>query len=356
MSNWFTDLFSSENTQDQSFTRTQNPWASQSPFLTGGFEQALAALRRSQGAANTGAPTDFVAGPSQGMYDMFRQMQSFGTNGVGNVWNGGNNVANAGAGALTGALTGINGFTPGATGDAIRSEAEAYANSPAADGIINASLRDPYRQLTENDLPSNLRNASARGTNMSNKVQQRAAILDRGFQDRAADVTANVRGGLYSQGIDAASRNLQANDATRLGALTAALQGGTNALGAGVDANTAAVGQAGGLFDIANRGAVGEVAGNQSSLDNLMQRWNFNTNVQPWAGLGNYWGVVGSNNWGGTTSGTGTQTTTSTPSTAAALGSLAGTASSFIPGGSSFASMFGGMPFGTGTRGQNWWS
>jgi hypothetical protein len=358
---WFSDLFSSEKETTKNYNETTNPWAAQQPYLTGGFDAARNALALSQRNAFTGAPTDFVAGPSQNMFDMFRQMQTFGTGGVGQGFGGGVGVANAGAGALTGALGDLRGFTPGATGDAIRSEAAAYANSPEADGIINASLRDPYRQLTENDMPSNLRNASARGTNMSNKVQQRAAILDRGFQDRAADVSAGVRGDLYTRGIDTALRQLQGNDASRFGALTAALQGGTNAIGAGVDARTADIGQNINLFDLAGRGGSAEAAGRQANLDNILQRWNFSTQ-QPWTGLNNYWNIVGSNNWGKSTQGSGTMTETSTPSTMGQIGQLAGTVGSFIPGMGSFASQLGnvfsgtGMGFGTGTRGQNWWS
>lgn len=329
---WLDDLFSSEKeTNTQSFQQT-DPWAAQSPFLKQGFQSAQDALRRSQQSAYANAPTDFVAQFSPQMQALYQQMQGFGGVNAGNINFGlGNNFAQTGANTATNAMGGLYGFNPTATGEAIRSEAAAYANSPHADGMINAALRDPYRQLTENDLPSNLRNASARGTNMSNKVQQRAAILDRGFQDRAADVSSTVRGNLYSQGIDTALRNLTGNDAQRMSALSAAMQGGLGAFGAGVNANTQGVNQATGLFNIAQLGNQGDLAGRQAGLDNAMQGWNFGTNMQPWAGLNNYWGVVGSQNWGGTQFGTQNKTETMTPSTMAQIGQLAGTVSSFIP-------------------------
>jgi hypothetical protein len=357
---WFSDLFSSKKETTKTYNETTNPWAAQQPYLTGGFEGALAALRRSQGAAGQGAPTDFVAGPSQGMFDLFRQMQGYGAGGVGQGFGGGTDVAKVGADALTGALGDIRRFMPGATGDAIRSEAAAYANSPAADGMITAALRDPYRDLTENVLPTNLRGSAARGTNMSNKAQQRAAIAERGFADRSADVSANVRGDLYNKGINTALSQLQGNDATRMSALLAGMQGGMGALGAGVDARGKDISQNAGLFDLAMRGGTAETAGRQAGLDNQMQRWNFNTNVQPWAGLDKYWGIVGSNNWGKSTQGQGTQTEMSTPSPIGQIGQLAGAFGSFMPGnsflqgmGSLFNSGYGMMNGGAGYYGGN---
>lgn len=360
------NLFSSSKDVQQAQTTVSNPWAVQTPYLQAGFDAARDALRRSQTANGANAPTDFVAQFSPGMLDAFRQAANYGVGNLGNFNNYGRNNAFAGAGidAATGALSSLRDWTPQSTADNILRDTTTLSANPQVDGMVRAALTDDVRKLGQ-DLRTNFQGSARAGTINSNKSAIRDAIAERAFNDRAANVSATIRGDVWNNASNIAANNLRANDSNRLGALSTALSGGTGALATSTGANATDATTAGRLFDITNAGNAGVLAGDQANLDNLLQRWNFNTNVSPWAGINNFWNIVGSNNWGGTQSSTGSKTETSTPSVASQIGAGVGAMSQFFPGanmfgpigsmGSGLAGLFGG--FGTNsTRGQNWWS
>lgn len=68
-----------------------------------------------------------------------------------------------------------------------------FATNPYMDQAITAALRDPYRELTERTLPG-IRTASnlAGGAGGSQEAVM-AALAGRGYQDRAADIAAQMR-------------------------------------------------------------------------------------------------------------------------------------------------------------------
>lgn len=91
--------------------------------------------------------------------------------------------------------------------------ARRVADNPQMDAMITAALRDPMRQLTEQDLPGLYGAAAGTGNTGSSRTGLAEGILQRGFEDRAADVGATMRGAAYDRGLtiagDQAIQNAQ---------------------------------------------------------------------------------------------------------------------------------------------------
>lgn len=100
------------------------------------------------------------------------------------------------------------------------------AADPYLDGQIAAALRDPARALTEQQLPGARLAAAASNNTNSTRRGVGEAILQRGFEDRAADVGAAMRGGAFGRGL-----GIEANRASQNAGLGANFQGLQGALG-----------------------------------------------------------------------------------------------------------------------------
>lgn len=85
------------------------------------------------------------------------------------------------------------------------------AQNPYTDQIINASLRDPYRQMMEQQLPGIRMAANMAGQAGGSQEAVMSAIAQRGFADRAADVGAQVRTANWQQGLGIADNAQQSN-------------------------------------------------------------------------------------------------------------------------------------------------
>ena len=79
------------------------------------------------------------------------------------------------------------------------------ADSPYLGGQIQAALRDPFRQLTEQTLPGIQASYSGDMAGHSRGGMD-TALATRGYEDRAADVAAQMRGGAYGQGLNFANQ------------------------------------------------------------------------------------------------------------------------------------------------------
>jgi hypothetical protein len=308
--------------------------------------------------ANTGAG---YAGTAGGLYDMSRGL-------IGN----GTNLTNTGAGSTLGSISRLNNFTPtGGVNDNI-SAAGAYADNPFLSGQVDAAMRDARRSVSEQALPQIAREASLTGNIGSSKRGIAEGLVERGLAEKTADVSAGLRGDAYNHGLDLSEQGRQFNSNAILDAIKAGGSLGTNLLGSGVnltgtgisginagtgagtlglgyqgagldasklglDANNQQLAQQAGLFNLAGTAGEGLQQGNQQTLDaaRAMQEYG-NTNA--WNDLARYYGIVGANNWGGTTTGTtnstGTvdQTKNASPFTIAG-GLLGGATSLFGTGG-----------------------
>jgi hypothetical protein len=76
-----------------------------------------------------------------------------------------------------------------------------YANNPFMDSMVTAALRDPYRGLTEGALPASAMSQALTGNTGSTRGAIGDALLRRGYEDRASDVGAALRGGAWQSGL-----------------------------------------------------------------------------------------------------------------------------------------------------------
>lgn len=311
--------------------KTVNPWDPQAGYLTSGFAAAKDALGNSQSLAG---PTNFVSQFTPEQQAAFGSMLGYGTGNpqiAANSAAAGGALTGAGANAAQSGLYGLSNYQSGANADSIMSDARKFADNTNIDGMVDASMRDARRSVYEGAIPQNNRNAAASGNINNNKSALREGVIERGLADATADVSSNMRGQLYSQGLNLAQQNAQQNEGNRLGALSGAAGAGTGAVSAGVGANSGAVQQQGGLFNIANQGIAGQQQGSQASIDQVLAKYGFDAN-KDFDALNKYWNIVGGQNYGSQSSGTstGTSTTTKTPSTMSQIGQGIGMAGSIM--------------------------
>jgi hypothetical protein len=359
LSNAFSNAFKNEGFNNYN-NQQVNPWDVQAPYLQGGFASAADALRQVQGVQG---PNQFVSQFSPDQLGLYQRMLGFGgdTGVADNTAATGSALTGMGVGALGAGMGGLAGFSPTSM-QGVLSDANAAANDPSVQGRIDASMRDARRSVSEQVLPQIGRNAALGGNTNSSRTGMREGLVERGLLDATADTSASIRGDAYNQGLQTALQRAMQGDSSRLTALTGLMSGGNSAAGLGIGAGTAAVGQAGGLFDIAQGGVAGQQAGSQAAINDALARYGFQTS-QPFAGLSDYWNIVGGQNYGssgytsgggassmyggdtsgqsqigrstqqGTTNTQGTTTTdkTSTPSFWDTLGKLATAAGSFMP-------------------------
>ena len=302
-------------------SNTQPGFAPQVGALTTAFDAANTALGKAQGAT---APTDFTAQFTPQQIAAFQSMLGYGTSGTqgAQTAQAGGALATAGVPAVQGALSGLTNFKAngGNTADNI-ANATAYANDPSIAGQVTAAMRDANRNATENVLPGIERGAALGGNTDSSRTGIAQGIVSRGLNDSAADISANLRGALYTKGLDLSQNAAQVESSQALDALKSTGTLGVGATTAGTGALGDSVNQQGGLYNIAQGGIAGEQAAAQADLTNQQQQFEAKTN-DPFAALQNYYNIVGANNWGSSSTGTstGTSQTQKTPSQAAQIG------------------------------------
>lgn len=83
-------------------------------------------------------------------------------------------------------------------------DAGRYANNQYTQGIIQDAVRDDVRAVTEQALPALNRSAAMGGNLNSSRTGVSEGILQRGLQDRIADVSSSIRGNAYNNGLQTA--------------------------------------------------------------------------------------------------------------------------------------------------------
>jgi hypothetical protein len=308
-----------------------DPWSQQSPYLTQAFSNASNIYNQGAGNLYNGQQ---IAQFTPDQLNTFNSMVGYGNNMA--VPNSsaaaGGALTSAGTGGVTHALNELANFKPTGGTQSNIDAAGQYANNPYISGQVDAAMRDVNRNATENILPSIARNANAGGNINSNRTAIQQGIVERGVNDQAGDISSALRGQAYSQGLNLAEQNSEATNNANLNAMTAGGALGNAAAGTGVNANTGSVNQAGSLFNMANVGGAGQQTAGQASIDNNKAMSEYAANRQN-ALLQAMYGVVGSNNWGGTTNSTQTTDTTKTASPLTLAGSALGAVgSALIPG------------------------
>lgn len=95
-----------------------------------------------------------------------------------------------------------------ASQDTLSNAVDYATNSPQAQSMINAAMRDDSRRLNEQTLPGIGMGASATGNSNNSRRFMNEAIAERGFADRRADVASDVYKDLTNQYITSNTRDL----------------------------------------------------------------------------------------------------------------------------------------------------
>jgi hypothetical protein len=327
------DTVKNENQAGSTF-QAQAPWSVQAPFVQDAFTKAQGALGAASGAAS---PTDFVAGFSPDQLNLFKQMMGeAGSSTPGTTAAAGANMLGMGTSAMADAFGKMTGWTPSGGVDSNIAAAGKYADNPYVDGMVDASMRGAQREARESIMPGIERGAAGTGNLNSSRRFLREGVVDRALAEKRADIDSNIRGNLYSGGLDRAEGGRVADNNAMLEAMRSQLMGGAGAAGAGVGALDSSVSQKGGLYDIAGKGAMGAYGADQAKLDNEMAKFQFGSS-SPFEALKQYYGIVGDKSWGGTSAGTfntksnSVEQKTATPSMLDTIGKLMGSFGSFIP-------------------------
>lgn len=95
-----------------------------------------------------------------------------------------------------------------AAGGTTLADAQKYATENSG-AMVNAAMRDPRRQLEEQTLTGIDMGASGTGNTNSTRSMMAGAIANRGFNDRQADMTANINNQLMNQYTTQANQDTQ---------------------------------------------------------------------------------------------------------------------------------------------------
>lgn len=273
------------NNNNASQTTTQDPWKPQQPYLVGGFQDAA-------NVYNSLKNQPFYQGS---LYAGLSPMQNQSIAGIGSFAQGGGTQAaqgllGAGQASLGGAYgqmgvagdlanfnagigTNFSRLTNFDPADPTRSNINAagqYADNPYLDGVVRAASRDVTRNLTEDVLPGINRMGSATGNTNSSRTGIAEGIALRGAQDRIGDISAQIRGDAYQQGLGLAENARTANMQAQLQGLSQGLTNTENARQFNTNAQLNALSNAGNLYGSAyGQGIQGTTSGAQQMYNNL---------------------------------------------------------------------------------------
>ena len=304
---------SSKNTSTTNASQT-DPWAPQASALTSAFDDASKAYNT---ASTATAPTDFTAQMSPEAISAFQQMiQQGGNLSTPNTQaTTGTALQGAGTAGVTGALSGLSNYNAGSTNNT-QSQVDA-ANQYVAGQNIPAQVKAAMQGATETardvTMPGIEQNAAIGGNTNSTRTGIADGLVQRGLAEQSANLNGSLSGTAFANGLNLAQSTAQNNNTDNLGALSTAGSVGNTAAATGVNAGTASVANQGALTSEAAAGGAGLTAAQQAILTNQQQQYQAKT-TDPYAALSGLMGVIGSNNWGSSTTGSGTSTTTSTPS------------------------------------------
>lgn len=235
--------------------------------------------------------------------------------------NAGRTISGAAASGVNSGIAGLQGFTPQGGTQSNIDAALGYAGHVPVDALTKAAMQSANDEAQYVTKPGINAAAAGNGDINSSRAAIQQGLVDKGLTQAAGNIAGNIEGNAYTGGLTLAEQNSEAANANKLAALNGLTTGGGYDAMAGTSANSGAVGQAGGLFDIANNGITGGYAAAQAPLTNEAQQFAANTN-DPFAALNNFYNIIGSHNWGGTTNSSSNMnaTTTSNPSTMSQIG------------------------------------
>lgn len=305
------------NVQNQN----QDPWAPQQGYLLDAFNAAQGAY--GQGTAQGPYQGNYVAPTNQNQYNAANTGYNFangqGAGAVNGILStGGANNQSGWAGA-NGALSGMADFAnTDQTGNVINA-ASRYADNPYISSMVDSAMADENRNAAESTIPNLYRTAAGSGNINSDRTALAQGVVQRGLDEDAGKISANLRGNAYTSGL---GYGLQGN-AQELQALSQEGALGANVGQSGLNALSTGINDQGALDNMAQNGANAVQQLDQSNLNNQIQQYQQAQNF-PWQQLQNYYNVIGNRSWGSQTQGTSigntTQNTQNTPSTMSTIG------------------------------------
>lgn len=329
-------LFSNEtkSTQTTNTNETTAPWTAQQPYLTDAFAKA-------QGNYNLGARNLYsgqqIAGFTPEQMNVFKSLYDYGMGssaipGVSAAV--GTNLAQTGSQGLTAAMQRLLAFKPTGNAQSNIEAAGLYSDNPYLSGQVDAAMRDANRYVTERAIPALDRTAAMTGNVNASTTGQGGiseGIIRRGLAEKAADVSANIRGNAYNTGLNLAEQGRQSDTNAVLDALKSTGSLGATSASSGVDALGNSISQQGTLYGLAGTGAQGYQDANQATIDNAKAMSEYGADRLN-SLLSQYWATVGANNWGSQTTGTQVTNTQKTedPSIANQIAGVLGAAGSLF--------------------------
>lgn len=326
-------------------TKTENsktdPWAPQAGALTSAFANAQDAYGK---ASQAQAPTDFVAQFTPEQLQNFRDTLAYtkGSTTPGTNAATGTALATAGTDATTGALTGLGTFDPTKANNpqSLIDSANKYVAGQNIDAQVNDAMLTARQTARDVTMPGISQNAAVTGNTNSSRRGIAEGMVERGLAQQATNLGANLRSNAFKDGLSLASSNANSNNEASLAALTARLTGGTNAANTGVNAGSQSIQDKGALTGMADSAGLGLQSSNQAYLDNLLKKYQSGVS-SPYDAVNGLMGVIGTNNWGSSSSGT--STVEKKPSAFELIGGLLGAAG----GAASGLGGLGWKPFGS---------
>ena len=315
---------SGSSTQETAKNEKTDPWAPQAAALQSAFGNAQTAYGQAAGAK---APTDFVAGMTPEQMANFRDALGFasGSTVPGQNAATGGALSSAGTNAATGALAGLTAFDPTQLNNssALIDNANKYVAGQDIDAQVRNAMLNATQTARDVTLPGIERNAAMTGNTNSSRTGIAEGLVERGLAQQSTDLGASLRSKAFSDGLTLASNNAQTNNAQKLGSLSTGASAGTYAANSGGAASSQSLADKNNLLGIANDAGAGLQNSNQLTLDNLLKQYQSGVS-SPYDALNGLMGIIGTNNWGSSSSGT--STTTKTPSAFEVIGGLLGAA------------------------------
>lgn len=283
-------------------TQTSAPsWQPQVGALTTAFGGATDAYNKQLGMGPYSG--DYVAAPNQTQYDAYGQAAQFGgaNGGVGQA------QINAGQGLLNNYNTAANASNALYNfGNASQTQnnintANAYAQNPYIQSLVDSAMDDGQRVATEQTLPSLYRGAASSGNLNSDRTAISEGVVKRGLGEMAAGMSAQVRGNMWNTGLNTAlNQNTQSLGAlSNAGNLSSGLgSAGSSMMSQGINDQT-------NLSNLYSTAGSGLNALQQSILNNNIAKYQ-GANADTWSPVQNLYNIAGANNWGSTTNTSGT--------------------------------------------------
>lgn len=286
---------------NQSGTSQTSPWGVQAPYLTQAFQNAGNNLDLSQAFT----PDQLKLYSSMlGAYQspMFQGAASSSAN-------AGSTLSGAGANGAANGLYGLAGFSPSATNntDALIGGTNRFVQGANIPGQVAAGMIPAEQAAMYGLSPSIDRNAAADGAQNGSRAAIEHGLLASNLAQDATGLANQLYGSEYNTGAGLTESQLASNNQNALAALEGLTNGGIGAANAGTGANASSIENLANLFGLSSQGASGQ-------------------NNDPFQALQNFYNIIGSHNWGNTTSNqshgsqSGTSTTNYNPSTMSQIG------------------------------------